>query len=80
MRTFADALGAPAPRVVPAALLAPVPPARAVMRGSLLASNAKARAELGWAPTRTCRRWIAEVADGLAAPVAGISRPGGRLR
>lgn len=50
----AEAVGAPRPRVVPEWLLALTPYARAVMKGGLRVSNAKAKADLGWvleAPT-----------------------------
>ncbi len=50
----AAAVGAPKPRAVPELLLALTPYARAVMKGGLRVSNAKAKADLGWvleAPT-----------------------------
>jgi nucleoside-diphosphate-sugar epimerase len=50
----AEAIGAPEPRVVPELLLTLTPYARAVMKGGLRVSNAKAKADLDWvleAPT-----------------------------
>jgi nucleoside-diphosphate-sugar epimerase len=48
--SLAEAVGAPAPRVVPSWLLGALPYGGAVMRGGLRVSTAKAKAELGWAP------------------------------
>lgn len=45
---IADAVGAPKPRVLPEFVLGLTPYARAVMRGGLRVSNAKAKTDLGW--------------------------------
>ncbi len=59
----AEAVGAPKPLVVPGFVLALTPYARAIMLGGLRVSNAKAKAELGWAPlVPTYREGLAELA------------------
>ena len=51
VRTLAAAVGAPAPRRIPAWMLRPMPYMYALMVGTRIrVSNAKAKAELGWAP------------------------------
>ncbi|GAA1937116.1 NAD-dependent epimerase/dehydratase family protein [Kitasatospora viridis] len=51
VRAVADAFGAPAPMTIPLWLLRPAPLAHTIMSTHLRLANAKARAELGWAPT-----------------------------
>ncbi|MCG6495225.1 NAD(P)-dependent oxidoreductase [Kitasatospora sp. A2-31] len=51
VRAVADAFGAPAPMTVPLWLLRPAPLAHTIMSTNLRLANAKAKTELGWAPT-----------------------------
>ncbi|GAA2152397.1 MULTISPECIES: NAD-dependent epimerase/dehydratase family protein [Glycomyces] len=61
-RTTAAHLGAPAPKPLPGWMLRPIPIMHAIMTGSYRLSNAKARAELGWAPSMpTFREGIASI-------------------
>jgi nucleoside-diphosphate-sugar epimerase len=63
LSSAADALGAPAPPVLPAALLRLVPYGGAVMRGGLRVSTERAKAELGWRPAvPTYRDGVARLA------------------
>ncbi|MGW0769977.1 NAD-dependent epimerase/dehydratase family protein [Streptomyces sp. NPDC002676] len=50
VHAVAEAFGAPAPMTVPLWLLRPAPLAYAIMSTNLRLANAKAKAELGWAP------------------------------
>jgi len=51
LRALAQAVGAPPPRELPAWLLRPANYAHAAFTTSMRVSNAKARRELGWAPS-----------------------------
>jgi len=51
LRALAEAVGAPPPRELPAWLLRPANYAHAAFTTSMRVSNAKARRELGWAPS-----------------------------
>ncbi|MGF1425402.1 NAD-dependent epimerase/dehydratase family protein [Kitasatospora sp. LaBMicrA B282] len=53
VRAVAEAFGAPAPMTIPLWLLRPAPLAHTIMATNLRLANAKARAELGWAPTHS---------------------------
>lgn len=62
--TLAHAVGAPPPPTVPGWLLGLAPYAAAIMTSTLRVSNAKAKAELDWAPSvPTYRHGIARIAD-----------------
>lgn len=61
-RTAAAHLDAPPPKSLPSWVLRPIPLLHAVMTGSYRLSNAKANAELGWAPAMpTYREGIAAI-------------------
>ncbi|MFB6820243.1 NAD-dependent epimerase/dehydratase family protein [Streptomyces virginiae] len=61
VRAVAEAFGTPAPMTLPAWLMRPMPYAHKMFTSSLRVSNARARAELGWAPR------YASCVEGLAA-------------
>jgi nucleoside-diphosphate-sugar epimerase len=54
-------LGAPRPKSVPAWVLRPMPLMHGILTGTYRVSNAKAKAELGWAPAYPTYR------EGIAA-------------
>jgi nucleoside-diphosphate-sugar epimerase len=51
MTELAAAVGAKPPRAIPGWLVAPMPLVRTLMRGGMISSNDRAKAELGWQPT-----------------------------
>lgn len=64
--TMAEAVGAPSPLAIPRWALRLAPYAYTMMTSALHISNAKARRELGWAPSHpTYRQGIEKVAESL---------------
>jgi nucleoside-diphosphate-sugar epimerase len=73
IRATAIAFGTPSPLALPAWMLSPLRLLAAMLKTDMRLSNAKARADLGWAPR------FPSMADGLAAMTAP-TRPAGVAR
>jgi nucleoside-diphosphate-sugar epimerase len=81
MTELAAAVGAKPPRAIPGWLVAPMPLVRTLMRGGMISSNDRAKAELGWQPTvPTYRQGVARIARQHAGERAGSAVPSERPR
>jgi nucleoside-diphosphate-sugar epimerase len=74
MTELAKQIGAKPPVALPGWALAAMPYAREVMRGGVRASNARAKAELGWSPAfPTFRDGVAQIAAAFAGRPSAAS-------